>query len=179
MSGEEIRTSKDAHEYSIWLMPSGETYRQLSGLIFRLSQQYASPNFEPHVTLLGGLMGTEEELVSKTLQLAALLRPFTVELDQVEYLDEYFRSLFVRVKETRAIMEANKQARLVLGHKGGPAYMPHMSLMYGDKSPDLKEEIIDRIGRKFEHKFPVTDIYLFSTASATKDWYRVRDFSLG
>ncbi len=178
MSVENIRFSKSAHEHSIWFMPSGDTYRQLSAMISHLSNEYGSPTFEPHVTLLGGLVDTEEELVSKTLQLAALSRPFTVELSQVEYQDEFYRALFFRVKETAPLLQANHTARVVFDRLGDPVFMPHLSLMYGEFPPMLKEEIIARLGRQPECRFQVAAFHLVSTAGDTKEWYRVRDFAI-
>src|SRR5208337_2649697 len=99
-----------AKRFSLWLKPTGEVYLTLANLIFDLSKEYFSPRFDPHVTLLGELTGSYEEIESRTSKLSANLRPYTIKLTRIEYLDEYFRSLFIRVEETEDAIEANLRA---------------------------------------------------------------------
>lgn len=62
--------------YSLWLIPKGEGYKAFSEIINQLSTKYSLPKFEPHITLLGGFGMDEEEAISKTNKLAALLTPY-------------------------------------------------------------------------------------------------------
>lgn len=39
--------------YSLWLMPYRKVYYKLKELISQLSKSHSSPDFEPHVTLIG------------------------------------------------------------------------------------------------------------------------------
>jgi 2'-5' RNA ligase len=164
--------------YSLWLMPIGEVYNKLNNLISELSRKYNTPHFEPHVTLIGEVLGSEEEIVLKTAQLTSVVRPYRIELGRVEYLNEYFRCLFLRVRETHEVMRANQISRKIFGRETDPKYMPHLSLMYGDFAPQIKEEIIAKIGKEIFVGFDVESIHLFSTNGEPKDWYRVKEFSL-
>ncbi len=164
--------------YSLWLMPSGEVYDRLKHLTSRLSSQYSAPDFEPHVTLIGKVLGSEEEIISKTALLASAVQPYRIELGRVEYLDEYFRCLFIRVRDTDEVMKADLEARKIFGRQNDPKYMPHLSLMYGNCPPETKKQIIVEIGEEFKLGFDAKSIHLFSTNVEPKDWYRVREFSL-
>jgi 2'-5' RNA ligase len=166
----------NAHAYSIWLKPTGEVRAELAGIISRLSREYSTPLFEPHVTLIGQLNGQEEELIAQTRQLAGQVRPFVVQLGEVGYLDTFYRCLFIHVQETEPVMEANAQARKVFHREADDQYMPHLSLLYGNLPPAVKEEIIRRIGRTFHRSFPVDRIHLVSTQGETKDWYQLGEF---
>ncbi len=167
-----------AHAYSIWLKPAGEVRAGLAGIISRLSREYSTPLFEPHVTLIGGLTGQEEELIAQTRQLAGQLRPFVVQLGEVGRLDEFYRCLFIRVQETEPVMKANAQARKVFQRESDDKYMPHLSLLYGNLPPAVKEEIMAQIGRRFRRSFPVDRIHLVSTQGEPKDWYHLGEFAL-
>jgi 2'-5' RNA ligase len=160
-------------EYSLWLMPSGEIYERLNSLISQLSRKYKTPVFEPHLTLLGGVLGSEADILSKTNQLTSVLQPYRIELSQVEYLAEYFRCLFIKAKETDEVMNANLEARKIFDRQNDTEYMPHLSLMYGDFPPRIKEEIIEEIGKEISVSFDVSLVHLFSTTGEPKDWYRV------
>ncbi len=81
-----------------------------------LSKTYHGPLFEPHVTLLGDLLGSEDEITAQTLRLA----PYDIQLTFSGYEDYYFRCLFLRVRETQPVMEANAQARAIFNREADP-----------------------------------------------------------
>ena len=98
--------------YSIWLMPEGNTKNKLTTLIEKLRLEYGGPNFEPHVTLIGGFVKEEKVLLEKTEQLASRLSQFTVSIKGASFHDEFFRSFslmsnklqnFLRQEESHAI----------------------------------------------------------------------------
>jgi len=158
-------------------MPSGDFYNKLTRIISQLSREYSAPNFESHITLFGDLIGSEEEILSKTSQLATLLQPFEIRLTTLDYLDEYFKCLFIRVEETKQVMDANFKAREIFNRQQDPKHIPHLSLMYGNFTPMIKEGIIAKIGRKFNIKFEVGSIHLF-TSGEPKNWRRIKEFKL-
>ncbi len=178
MRSREILALANAHVYSIWLKPTGEARAELAAIISRLSRAYSTLLFEPHVTLIGELTGQEEELVARTRQLAGRLYPFVVQFGELGGLDEFYRCLFVRLQETAPVMKANAQARQVFHRESDDPYMPHLSLLYGNLPPAVKEEIKAQIGPIVHRSFPVDRIHLVSTYGETKDWYPLGEFAL-
>jgi 2'-5' RNA ligase len=167
-----------AKSYSLWLMPTGEVYDRLNTLISQLSREYYTPYFKPHVTLIGEVLDSENEVISNIAHLTSVIHPYRIELGRVQYRNEYFRCLFLKAKETDEVMRANQEARKIFSRQSDLKYMPHLSLMYGDFTTQTKEEIIADIGREISVGFDVDSIHLFSTDGAPKDWYRVKQFSL-
>lgn len=165
--------------FSLWLQPTGQVYDRLAEMIRQLSEQYRAPVFEPHITLLGGLAGNRESLVLRTTQLAKLIQPNIVTLTTVDYLDEYFRCLFVSVEKTKWLADANIGARKLFHREGTPEFMPHLSLMYGNFPPTTKQRIIIEIGSTLATSFEVTSLHLWSTNGAPLEWYEVQEFFLG
>ena len=157
-------------------MPSGEVDHRLAETIRRLNARFSTPRFEPHVTLLGGLAGPREEIIAKTSALSALLRGYEIRLTTLDYLDEYFRCLFIRVEETETVMDANRKAGEIFGRRQDPPYMPHLSLLYGNLPLATKQGIVAGLGREPQPAFLVTSIHLFSTEGAPESWYRLREF---
>jgi|Deesub1362A_J573_1020465.scaffolds.fasta_scaffold00395_18 2'-5' RNA ligase len=164
--------------HALWIMPSGDVYERLSGLIRKLAEEYSTPVFEPHITLAGGLIGDGEDVISKTSQLASLIKPYEVMLTTVEYLDEYFKCLFIKVEETAGIMNAHLQAKKVFALPHDTKYMPHLSLMYGSLTPEKKEEIIKETGKRFDMSFEVKSLHLYCVEGEPEAWHRVKEFSL-
>ena len=165
-------------KYSLWLMPIGEDYNKLHNIILQLSKKHNAPAFEPHVTLIGTLEGDEAGILEKTEKLAAVISQYKIELAKVEYLNQYFRCLFIKVNETSDVMNASIKANEIFNVKDDRKYMPHLSLMYGDFPPEQKEEIIKEIGQEFQSSFEISSIHLFSTAGNPEKWNRVKEFQL-
>jgi 2'-5' RNA ligase len=174
----DMRPRQKSPHYSLWLMPPGEVRQRLVGTILDLSRAYATPVFEPHVTLAGGIVGPAREVASKMKDLARRIPPFTARLTVVDGLDEYFRCLFVRLATTHPIMWANRTAREVFALPKQPAFMPHLSLLYGNLPPSVKEGIIASLSRQFELEFKVNSLHLYLIKSEPAAWRHVASCGL-
>lgn len=167
-------------EYSIWILPPEPVFARLAQIIAQICEQYSTPYFEPHVTLLGNLTLLEEEMFCTTQQLANFLKPFTLTLTTAGFLNEYFRSLFINVEQTEELMEANQKARTLFSRTQDPKFFPHLSLMYGNFPRETKEKIISEIGKDFQITFEVKSMCLTLCSSniPLKDWRRLAQFTL-
>jgi 2'-5' RNA ligase len=131
------------------------------------------------VTLAGGIVGPAREVESKIKDLAGRIPPFTVRLTTVAGLEEYFRCLFVRVAHTHSIMSANEAAREIFRLPQRPAFMPHLSLLYGSLPPKEKESVIASLGREFELEFKAATLHLYLIKREPEAWRRVASQGLG
>jgi 2'-5' RNA ligase len=174
-----MRPNPKSPHYSLWLMPAGEVRQRLAETILDLSREYATPVFEPHVTLAGSIVGQAREVTSKMEDLARRIPPFTIRLTAVDRLEEYFRCLFVRVATTHPIMTANKAALEVFCLEEKRAFMPHLSLLYGSLPSSLKKRIIASLARQFELEFKVSSLHLYRIRNEPAAWRRVARFGLG
>jgi hypothetical protein len=130
--------------HSLWFKPTGPAFNVLAGVVDRFARELGASPFEPHVTLLGNLEGSEPEILRRSEGLARKLRRFEIELTEPAYGQEHFQCVFMRVKETPSVMAANSQARPVFGQAPG-GYLPHLSLVYGSFPDTRKREIIARL----------------------------------
>ncbi|MGH7231842.1 MAG: 2'-5' RNA ligase family protein [Nitrospiraceae bacterium] len=160
--------------YHLWLKPSGEAYERLASAIRELADKLKAPIFEPHVTLLSPLSGTEEEHRRRTKQLAQRLRPFPIILIEPAYRDEYFQCVFMKAVDTPQLMEARTQARHLFSHAGRDVYMPHVSLLYGLYPTELKQELIGALPPDLRMTFGATAVHLVrSDSDDPKDWHEI------
>ena len=170
--------TRAGQRYSLWLMPTGDVYAQLERILHELSSKYGAPEFPPHITLLGGIVGPRREVLRESASLAALIRPFTIRLEKIDYLNEYFRCLFVRAATTAPLLKAHQVARDVFGRRREPSFVPHLSLLYGDFSRSLKEGAAAELGPRLELAFKVRSLVLYSTRGEPRDWRRVAKLGL-
>jgi 2'-5' RNA ligase len=164
-------------KYSVWLKPTGIVNRKFSQLISQLAERYSSPAFPPHVTLIGSIEAHEEEIIGKAHELASLIQPYTIKLMNVDYTDDYYRALFVRVEPSAGVLAAYEQARKLFPSNEA-SYMPHLSLLYGDFSVETKKKIIKKVGDRFTDEFEVNTLHLYLTEGDADSWHKVREFLL-
>jgi len=176
--------------YSVWLIPPESVYTAINDVISSLRSrysdpvvQYQAPSFEPHLTLLGRLLGPEMEIISKTQKFASRIRPFNISLDTLGDLDgDYFRCVFVRAKKTEELMSANSIAGQIFDRGSDPKYMPHMSLIYGCFLPEVRKRIIATANqldpRIASYFYRVDRLSLFLTDGTVNKWRKVKDFLL-
>jgi len=166
--------------YSLWLMPSGSVRAKMLRIIGRLAKDYCGPAFEPHVTLLGQFELKESEMLRITAELSEKLKSFRITLGKVECSEHHFRCLFVRAFETSELMVANQKAREIFKRKGGPRYMPHLSLFYGRLPPKTKKELVSGMRDNFSGAvFETKTMRLMRTHGRPAEWRKVKNFRLG
>jgi len=134
-------------KYGIWILPSGESNKQLQSLINEIADDYNAIKFIPHVSIAGVLIRDEELDLEKEKvnRLADRLNRFSMTLDEIGIKDEKHRCIYLLAKSNflenvfkettvmfpEAMIERNRT-------------MPHLSIMYGEYPDKIKREIISK-----------------------------------
>jgi hypothetical protein len=63
-------------EFSLWLLPPEPFVSRYRELIHRLSREYGTPTFPPHLTLLGSQRGEEAAMVDHASKLRGFFLPY-------------------------------------------------------------------------------------------------------
>jgi len=164
---------------SIWLMPDGEPGEHLLAWIERLAERFRTERFRPHVTLLSGLSGEEADLGERTRLAATSLAPVAVHLDTIEGRDEHFRCLFVRAAEPDLLQAAHARTAEAFGRAPEPAFLPHLSLVYGTLAEEKKLDLAHEAGSDLDVRFEARTLHLWSTAGPVTSWRELAAFPLG
>ena len=167
--------------HSLWMCPSGAAKEAYSSIIAENSSKLGTFRFTPHTTLVAAIMTGADDVVERTRKLAKKLTPYEFELDLVSQRDAYFQCVFAKMKTTKVVVDANNLAREIFPERrDDPAYLPHLSLVYGDFTLEKKiSQIIPDIERMLNDKksetasFQVDSIEVWSTQGDVKDWYIV------
>ncbi|HEU0207832.1 MAG TPA: 2'-5' RNA ligase family protein [Candidatus Udaeobacter sp.] len=168
----------NAPTYHLWFKPSGDAYRILMRTIRVLARELNAPLFEPHISLIGNLEGTEQEITQKSEELARQLEPFQAVLTKASYRDTHFQCLFMLVEETPPLMKAHAVATDFF-HKPYQPFMPHLSLVYGSYSEVEKKLVIEKLAADVRTSFEVTGLYLVRADSPEpKDWHEIGPFPM-
>ncbi len=145
----------------------------------RLAEAYDGPAFAPHVTLLSGLAADEASLIETNRRLAAGLEPFNLDLTVPEAGTTFFQCIYMRVAENPSLSRTRKAAGKAFALPADH-YMPHLSLYYGDASPDRRAIILTAVPARAKSSFPVESIQLIRADSERPvDWHCVDEAPLG
>ncbi len=161
--------------HTLWLIPTGDSFERLSNLIEKLAKQCGAPVFKPHVTLLGEIIQPGEECIKLTKQLVSDQTPFTIEMEQIDYQDFYFRTLFVKAKKTSPLLALHARAKEVFQMNDILPYMPHLSILYGTFPQTLKAAIIKEIGKDQSCQFEINSVHLIK-GGEVEDWCIIGEF---
>ncbi|MGH1339814.1 MAG: haloacid dehalogenase [Aureispira sp.] len=164
--------------YTLWLMPDADAYSKLSQLIVDLSSSHDTPTFEPHVTLLSGIVDPLEVALDKTEELANSLLPISAALTRIEFLERYYRCLFFRTSESEDILEARHLAEAIFDHTRVDPFIPHVSFLYGSLPVFQKQAIIDSLGESFFMDFRLPKLRLVETQRQPENWQLLAEFDL-
>ena len=162
--------------YSIWLMPEGNVKDQLKYAIYSLSTDFGGPIFEPHITLVSSVLGSEKELVQKTEIISKKIKPFEISFGDIEYSDNFFRSLFLKIKVNTKLKTARDIACKELNWNEND-YMPHLSLVYGDYNRKEKEQMISTV-KFIPDWFLVDHIFLAHNDEINLKWKVIQGYPL-
>ena len=163
---------------SLWLVPPPALHDRLAATIAILASRYGTAAFEPHVTLLGGLAGPEETLLSGARVLAERLRPFEVRLREASAGVDFFRCVFVTVDETPELLRAHALAREALGTATAEAFRPHLSLVYGRLGAEEKEAARQAAG-ELRSCFSADALHVVDTNGDVPGWRRLASYRFG
>jgi hypothetical protein len=167
-----------ARGVSLWLMPEGDTRGRLANLIARLAARLGTAAFPPHLTLLPGIAGpSEHDTLSVSRDLAAALRAFPVRLGGVEGGDEHFRCLFARAASDPRLVSAHAAAARAFGRSPDPAFLPHLSLVYGTLGREAKERLATELRGAADLAFEARRLHVWLTEGPPRDWREIGSFA--
>jgi 2'-5' RNA ligase len=134
---------------ALWLIPDEAARTRLSAVIDRLADAHRTPRFDPHVTLLAGIMLEGDDLGRRARALAERTPALPVTLTCVSGLPEYYRALFLDVRSD-GLGALHTRAAAAMGRPADPAFRPHLSLMYALLTPASRDAILAEIGRTWD-----------------------------
>ncbi len=163
--------------YAIWFLFEKNDKEYFSQIISKLSNQYGSPIFTPHVTVYG-LIDTElEELDEIILDSINGIHSFNIEKNILSFSDDFWKTLFVEFNSNDEMQEINKNLTQHLSKFARYELKPHLSLIYKEMSTEEKQRLSDTLEIKNSFKITGIGIQLFS--ERIDEWKIVREHQLG
>lgn len=164
---------------SIWLSPEEEEAGPLRRLIRDLAQRLDTPAFEPHVTLLPGLLGSPEAIVHTAGQLlTADLESMRVALRPAQGGPPPFRCLYLPIALTFRLVHAQAVLRQAFAPGDERPFEPHLSLVYGHLGDEQRRNLTGEIAAKVPGRLRLGALEVVRTEGPVSTWQSVARFPL-
>jgi 2'-5' RNA ligase len=160
----------------IFLIPQASQHKKYNQITKSLSTDYNSPDIDVHVTILGPLEAQEKDLINKVKSIAKRFERIEVEILGMNYTNTVTQCVFAQIKMSPKLLTLYKELELNLQYTNKSPFFPHMSLLYGDFSPEEKENISGQI--KTDNKLLLDKLVIFREGPLPSDWFQVAEFEL-
>ncbi|MES2014345.1 MAG: 2'-5' RNA ligase family protein [Patescibacteria group bacterium] len=165
--------------YHLLVRPRGLLLKELEETVKVLAEEYDGPLFEPHVTLLSSMPFEDETLlIEKTAALAEESKALQLTFGEIGMQDAYFRTLFLRVELSEDLAKLRARAEQVFDMENTDAFMPHLSLLYGNYPQTKKVATAALITAYKGVSFDVDSILLYKTDGEPTTWRTIQEFKL-
>lgn len=118
-------------EFSLWLLPSVPEQQNLTALVSRLSAQFGTQPFIPHLTIQGDLTMSLDAVSRAAESIATQRTSQSWRVAAVEGGEHFFRSLYLRFDESPTYVGSKTAMQAASGSANGLSLFPHLSLAYG------------------------------------------------
>jgi len=164
--------------FSLWLIPEGAVRHELRERIGTLSRRFATPFFEPHLTLVGGVSGSAALLRETAARVAGATRAFPVLFVSTAHSEDYFRCVVLEADLSSMLAAAHRAALTALGLTSAPPFHPHLSLVYGSLLANTRAAVCAELGSLCPLSCDVGAIEVVETDGAVESWRTVDSFGL-
>ncbi len=160
---------------SVWLVPENTAAKKITSIISELSQRYATPLFEPHITIAKGIKNTNNlpgrfrEFFKSTLQ-------FELSTGGINIDEHFFKCVFIEVEKTAFLSDLRKKADSYF-RVPERQYNPHISLLYSDISMAERERTARSLSVDIK-KFAIKKVKLYLTIGKAYEWKELASVSL-
>jgi hypothetical protein len=163
---------------TLWLIPDTAAHHRLQQLISDLSYKHNAPVFEPHITLLSGITDTDLDAKNKAEYFAKKCAPIVAAIQNVEYLEEFFRCLFFTTDQSASLIAARQRAETLFEHTNIQPFIPHVSFLYGTMPVFEKQAIADELKDQFLMPLRMPTLRLVRTQRTPEYWENIAEYEL-
>jgi len=161
--------------HDLFLVPAEEYYMEYEKLINSFSKKYKVPSF-PHVTLLELVEAEEVELVAKVRSIAENLSRIEVEVFGINFSSTASQCVFAQIRMSGQLLAMFELLMKELRYTSRSPFFPHISIIYGDLSPEEKADIAGRI--TVSKTLLLDKLVIYRDNPKENEWAKVTEFAL-
>lgn len=169
----------EAKGYSIWLLFEKDVEKLLQSLINQFGYVTNSPTFIPHLTLISGLTGNEEDLFEQFEIFSSKVNSFFVRIKKIDFSDNFYRSLFIEIEKNDELRKIYNFASDIFNVKNDyDKFTPHISLLYSFEKAETKKNLIDKYLENLPVTLLINRIGFYRTEGKPSEWILLKVIEL-
>lgn len=118
----------------------------------------------------------EKDLVAKVKRIIEDFSKIEVEIFGINFTNTVNQCVFAQIKMSSQLLTLYKTLGTNLHYSDQSPFFPHMSLVYGDYSPEEKSSIAKQV--KVDKKLLLDTVVIYRDGPLPSDWLHVVDFKL-
>lgn len=111
----------------------------------RLSQTFAAPRFEPHVTLVSDVYADPPSLQPLITRIAAQHAPLGLRIRGLQTTERLFKTLFLTFERSEPLDALYRDFREAIPSNAPKQFEPHLSLLYASLPETERQALTERI----------------------------------
>ncbi|MBT3254057.1 MAG: hypothetical protein HN995_10350 [Candidatus Marinimicrobia bacterium] len=159
--------------HSIWLKPAEPEFDYLQNLITQLSQRGETPDFSPHITLLGQLTQEVAWIKAGLIEFIQSIEPFQLSFSHIGMFDQYFRSVIMHTHPNPVLDHLHASAMEQFEIKTNNTFLPHLSLLYSHLEIANKKLLMESIAIGSPLSVTINEAVLVETNGGPDQWQEV------
>jgi len=163
--------------YAVLFLFEKNDEKYLSEIISKLSNQYGTPIFTPHVTVYGLVDASLEVLDKIVLESIQGTKSFNIKKNTILFSEDLGKTLFIDFHSNASMIKVNKYLTKHLIRFEKYEFKPHASLIYKKMSQEEKQKLANTL--EIKNSFKITGIVIQEFPERVEDWKVVRKYQLG
>ena len=127
------------YNWSVWLLPKAEDNKIFTEYIALYSKLYGSDRFFPHVTLFGRMNVNPKLFYSFFNKVRSESEIDNVQTLKIKIGDPPWKRMYIPLSLNKSLLELQKKIDKKLRQYRNYKFDPHVSLAYGNFTPDKKD----------------------------------------
>ncbi|MBP2548584.1 2'-5' RNA ligase [Neorhizobium galegae] len=167
--------------HSIWLQPAAPDLERLEATVNRLAEQFGTPRFAPHLTLVEDMQRTAQDLAGVLDRNFAGETAFSAAVTTIHGLPQFFRSLYAGFEPAGRLKHLKARAVEAFGTGSVDTFMPHISLAYG-VTAEQRASVFAALEREFSGetiRFDAVAVISSAQSVPIENWQVVHTLRLG
>ncbi|KAL8130422.1 hypothetical protein V2J09_019577 [Rumex salicifolius] len=172
--------------FAILGLPSDHEMHRIEKLMKGLRKDFGGPEFEPHLTVVGLTVLTQDDAVKRFRSAVDGMKAYPAKVEAVASGTSYYDCVFLQLQPSPEVVEASVHCSAHFGYNSTTPYKPHISLLYGDLSDEQKKDALVKANKLDEcinkWEFDITRLVLQKVPrlddKTTKSWENIAECNL-
>lgn len=162
--------------YAVWLLFQKEDELYLRKIINKLSKDYCSSTFIPHITVYGLVKAPLDILKKDILENIKNIKPFKIKKKEISYSNNFWKTVFIDFDSESNMLHINQSLTKLLAKYASYEFKPHASLIYKKLSSEKKKKISQTL--EIKNEFQISHIGIQKFYNRIEDWKLIQKYEL-